>query len=449
MQTIDDQTTGEPRGLTVAEAARRLSADGPNTLPDPERRGPLRIVAEVLREPMFALLIAGGLVYLALGDPKEALLLLAFALMSVGTTVVQELRSEKVLEALRDLTSPRALVIRDGEPVRIAGAEVVSGDLLAVAEGDRIPANSTLLRGAELQADESLLTGESAPVDKHPAPVGERTAASTLYSGTVVVRGEGMAEVAATGPRTEIGKIGQSLRSLGRETPRLSREVRRLVRAVAVLAFAASTTMVVITGLVRGSWLKGLLGGVALGMSLIPQEFPMVLTVFMVMGAWRISRSRVLTRRAEAIETLGSATVLCTDKTGTLTQNRMTLTAAWCEARAFDLRFARYARHGVGRRGGLEADGEEDDLAVGIAARDRERVERRIDDADVAAARLGGEQVGFAAGHAQHVAEGAEDHLGPAGDLDRLVDVVDRRHADRAARPVDQRDLGGSSSSMP
>jgi Ca2+-transporting ATPase len=329
---------GEPQGLPAAEAARRLSVDGLNTLPDPERRGALRIVAEVLREPMFALLLCGGLVYLALGDPKEALMLLAFAVFSVGTTVVQELRSEKVLEALRDLTSPRALVIRDGEPVRIPGAEVVSGDLLAVAEGDRVPADATLLRGAELQADESLLTGESVPVDKHPASAAETSAASTLYSGTVVVRGEGLAEVTATGPRTEIGKIGQSLRGLGRETPRLSHEIRRLVRAVAVLAFVASATVVVVTGLVRGSWLKGLLGGVALGMSLIPQEFPMVLAIFMVMGAWRISRSRVLTRRAEAIETLGAATVLCTDKTGTLTQNHMTLVAVWRDGRAFDLR---------------------------------------------------------------------------------------------------------------
>lgn len=335
MPSEADQTPGDPRGLTVAEAARRLSLAGPNALPDPERRGPWRIVAEVLREPMFALLIGGGLVYLALGDRREALMLLAFAGISVVVAVVQELRSEKVLEALRDLTSPRALVIRDGQPVRIPGAEVVPGDLLAIGEGDRIAADARLLRGADLLLDESLLTGEAVPVDKPTDASGAAT--SLVFSGTLVVRGEGLAEVTATGAQTEIGKIGQSLRSVGRETPRLARQIRRLVRGVAVIGFLTCATVVVFTGLVRGSWLQGLLGGVALGMALLPEEFPLVLTVFMVMGAWRISKSRVLTRRADAIEALGSATVLCTDKTGTLTQNRMTLLAAWSDGKTFEL----------------------------------------------------------------------------------------------------------------
>jgi Ca2+-transporting ATPase len=327
-----DASPQPTRGLEAEEAARRLAAEGPNLLPDPERRGPLRIVLEVMREPMFALLIGGGLVYLALGDLKEALMLLAFANISVVVTLVQELRSEKVLEALRDLTSPRALVIRDGEPVRIPGAEVVRGDLLALAEGDRVAADAQLLTGADVQVDESLLTGEAVPVDKLPAG-----ADASLFSGTLVVRGEGLAEVTATGASSEIGKIGQSLGGLGREAPQLARQIRKLVRGVGLIGLATCAIVVVFTGLVRGSWLKGLLGGVALGMALLPEEFPLVLTVFMVMGAWRISRSRVLTRRAEAIEALGSATVLCTDKTGTLTQNRMTIVAAWREGRSFQL----------------------------------------------------------------------------------------------------------------
>jgi Ca2+-transporting ATPase len=322
-------------GLTSTEAALRLARDGLNALPDRERRDALRIIFGVVREPMFALLIGGGLVYLALGDLKEALMLLAFACFSVVVTVVQELRSEKVLEALRDLTSPRALVIRDGEPTRIPGVDVVQGDLLVVSEGDRVAADARLVEGDDLQFDESLLTGESLPVEKLAAAVTDEI--SNIYSGTLVVRGQGVALVTATGARTEIGKIGQSLRVLQPVTPRLSRQIRRLVTTVAVFAFALCAAVVVFTGLMRGSWLKGLLGGVALGMAILPEEFPLVLTVFMVMGAWRISKSRVLTRRAEAIEALGSATVLCTDKTGTLTQNRMKVVAAWTQGRTFEL----------------------------------------------------------------------------------------------------------------
>jgi Ca2+-transporting ATPase len=323
-------------GLTALEAAARLSRDGPNVLPDPDRRAPWRIVLEVMREPMFALLIGGGLVYLALGDRTEALMLLLFASISVVVTVVQELRSERVLEALRDLTSPRAIVVRDGQPIRIPGVEVVRGDLMAVAEGDRVAADGRLLRGAELQVDESLLTGESVPVDKAPAHSGSDTA-SAIFSGTLVVRGEGMAEVTETGQHTTIGQIGQSLRSLGREAPALSRQVRHLVRAVAAIGFVVCALVVILIGLASGAWLKGLLAGIALGMALLPEEFPLVLSVFMVMGAWRISQSRVLTRRADAIEALGSATVLCTDKTGTLTQNRMTVIAAWRDGETFEI----------------------------------------------------------------------------------------------------------------
>src|SRR5947209_8307366 len=140
-----------------------MQAEGQNELPQPDRRTPLRIAIEVLREPMLALLLVGGIVYLALGDLKEAIILVAFATMSIVITVVQETRTERVLEALRDLTSPRALVIRDGERRRIPGREVVRGDLLVVSEGDRIPADATLTEGRDLQVDESLLTGESVP----------------------------------------------------------------------------------------------------------------------------------------------------------------------------------------------------------------------------------------------------------------------------------------------
>ena len=319
-------------GLSEPEAQARLKTEGFNELPRPDRRTPLRIVLEVLREPMFALLLGAGFIYLLLGDLKEALILLAFAIMSVLITVVQETRTERVLEALRDLTSPRALVIRDGIRRRIAGREVARGDLIVLAEGDRVPADAVLMQAHDLQADESLLTGESVPVRKiasagipgsRARPGGDDL--PFVYSASLIVRGRGIAEVVATGPRSEIGKIGQSLHTLESEPPRLQVQTARLVRLCAFGGAAISILAVVLYGTLRGGWLDAVLAGIAIGMSLLPEEFPVVLTVFMAMGAWRISKARVLTRRAAAIETLGSATVLCTDKTGTLTENRMSV----------------------------------------------------------------------------------------------------------------------------
>ncbi|MEO8360684.1 MAG: cation-translocating P-type ATPase [Vicinamibacteria bacterium] len=321
------------RGLGALEAQTRLAAEGFNELPQTHRRTPLRIVFEVIREPMLALLLVGGAVYLILGNLEEAIILIAFATLSVVITVVQESRTEKVLEALRDLTSPRALVIRDGERKRIAGREVVRGDLLVLAEGDRVPADARLVESHDLQTDESLLTGESVPVRKiaggaeasaqAPRPGGDDL--PFVYSGSLVVRGSGIGEVTAIGALSEIGKIGQSLSTLDLEPPRLQAQTRRLVRVFGMVGGAVSVLAVLLYGTLRGGWLDAILAGIALGMSMLPEEFPVVLTVFMAMGAWRISQARVLTRRAAAIETLGSATVLCTDKTGTLTQNRMTI----------------------------------------------------------------------------------------------------------------------------
>ncbi len=325
--------TPAEHGLTTAEAQARLMADGPNELPRAARRGPLRIVGDVIREPMLALLLGGGAIYLVLGDVQEAVILIAFATMSVVITVVQEARTERVLEALRDLTSPRALVVRDGQQTRIAGREVVRGDVLVLAEGDRVPADAVLRESRDLQTDESLLTGESVPVRKAAAAAGapaevRRPGGDDLphvFSGSLVVRGAGLAEVVATGARSEIGRIGQTLTTLAAEPPRLQAQTRRMVRVFALAGGFVSVLAVVLYGTLRGGWLDALLAGIALGMSMLPEEFPVVLTVFMAMGAWRISRARVLTRRAAAIETLGSATVLCTDKTGTLTENRMSV----------------------------------------------------------------------------------------------------------------------------
>ena len=332
--TIDVE---QPAGLTATVASARLASDGPNELPRAGRRSILRIALEVLREPMLALLLAGGVAYLLLGDRVEALILLSFALFSITVTVVQETRTEHVLEALQDMSAPRALVIRDGARTRIAGREVVRDDLIVLEQGDRIAADALLIEATDLQTDESLLTGESLPVGKVAAtgdaavaahrPGGEGQA--TVYSGSLVVRGTGIARVLATGPHSEIGQIGQSLATLDTEAPRLHAEINRIVMLCAIAGGVVALTVVVLFGLLRGTWIEAVLAGIAIGMSLLPEEFPVVLTVFLAMGSWRIGKVGVLTRRAAAIETLGSATVLCTDKTGTLTENRMSVAELW------------------------------------------------------------------------------------------------------------------------
>lgn len=321
-------------GLTAAEAARRLKRFGPNELPNPERRGYLRIAFGLVRQPMFALLLGGAIIYMGLGEGVDAIVLTLFATLSVTIGIVQESRSEKVLESLRSLASPRARVIRDGAEQRIAGRELVPGDIMIISEGDRVPADAVLISGEGLLSDESLLTGESVPVHKVPEaghalpPVPGGEGLPFLFAGTLIAQGQGLARVTATGLLSEMGKIGQTLKSITMDEPRLKKQLAWLVRDFAFVGLAVTAVVVVLLGLARGSWLEAALGGIALGMSVLPEEIPLVLAVFMAMGARRISKAGVLTRRATAIETLGSATVLCADKTGTLTENRMHLMLA-------------------------------------------------------------------------------------------------------------------------
>ncbi len=309
----------EIRGLSETQAVARLRIEGPNALPDPQRRSGIHIVAEILREPMFALLLGAAVLYGILGELGDAAVLLVLACVSVLIAVVQETRSERVLEALRDLTSPRALVIRDGQRRRIAGRDLVPDDVIVIAAGDRVPADARVLSAHDLHCDESILTGESVPVEK-PADGSMR-----VYSGTLIVRGTGLATVVATGSRSRIGEIGQSLVGMRVEKPRLQAQTQRVVLWAALAGGIVSLLATLLYGMIHGDWLQATLAGIALGMSVLPEEFPLVLTVFMVMGAWRLSRSNVLTRRPAAIETLGAATVLCADKTGTLTENRMSV----------------------------------------------------------------------------------------------------------------------------
>ena len=318
-------------GLSSVEAARRLDADGYNELPGDARHGLLATLWHTVTEPMFVLFVAASALYVVLGDLREAALLL-FAVAVVFTiTVVQARRTERVLGALRDMTSPRALVVRDGVQRRIPGREVVRGDIVLLAEGDRVPADGLVLAGGAIECDESLLTGESVPVRKciaEPARTAQFTPPGgddlpVVYSGSVLVRGQAVVEIHRTGRDTELGHIGAALRAVKAEPTPLQREIARLVRVVASLALLLCAGIVVTIGAHRGDWLGGFLAGITAAMALIPEEFPVVLTVFLALGAWRISQQRVYTRRLAAIEALGAATVLCVDKTGTLTENRM------------------------------------------------------------------------------------------------------------------------------
>jgi Ca2+-transporting ATPase len=305
----------ELRGLGHDEAARRLAAHGPNILPGSAPRSLFAIAGSVLFEPMFLMLLVAGGLYLALGDFSEAMFLLSFVFVVIGITLAQERKTERALEALRELSAPRALVVRDGEELRVAGREVVVGDLLVLHEGDRIAADATLLDG-HLEVDESLLTGESAPLAKAPR--------DALFASTVVTRGVGVAEVAAIATATAVGRIGEALGMTEEPVSALQQASRRLIRNLGVAGVAIAAAYALLGWLWDGrGLLQSLLAGIALMMAILPEEIPVILTVFLALGAWRISRRKVLTRRVPAVEALGAISVLAVDKTGTLTLNRM------------------------------------------------------------------------------------------------------------------------------
>ncbi|HEY6645108.1 cation-translocating P-type ATPase [Povalibacter sp.] len=371
------------RGLTSTEAEQRLRNEGPNELPSQRPRNLLAITGEVLTEPMFLLLIAAAAIYIVLGDTRGALVLAGSIVIVIAITTLQQHRTEHALAALRDLSSPRALVIRDGVERRIPGREVVTGDFILLREGDRVPADGILREATAFSVDESILTGESLPVEKTASTSadGER-----VFSGSLVVRGFGCAEVVATGVRSEIGKIGRSLTTLQAETSPLFSEVRRIVRWVAVAAVTLCAAIALIYGASRSDWLGGVLAGITLAMGILPEEFPVVLTVFLAMGAGRISRAGVLTRRMPAVESIGAATVLAVDKTGTLTENRMQVALIEANDVSTDLR----------RSAACLDEGAKTVLATALAASERDAfdpMERAIHEAarqhvPVAVARL-------------------------------------------------------------
>ncbi len=323
-------------GLTDAGARQRLAADGPNELPVSRQRGIARLLVDVVSEPMFLLLVACGAIYMVLGDRHEAFMLLGFVFVVMGITFVQQRRTERSLDALRDLSSPRAQVLRGGQIQRIAGRELVCGDIVLLAEGDRVPADLELVEASNLMVDESLLTGESVPVDKQALESAAASDAQRVFSGTLVTQGTARGRVIATGVRSALGRIGQSLAALGSESTPIQLETQRVVKRVALVGLVLAAGLAVVYGVSTGDWLRGLLAGLTLAMAILPEELPVVLTIFLGLGAWRLARENVLARSIPAIELLGATTVLCVDKTGTLTANRMAVSRLWSESAAYD-----------------------------------------------------------------------------------------------------------------
>ncbi|MBI5278009.1 MAG: cation-translocating P-type ATPase [Burkholderiales bacterium] len=308
-----------PRGLSAAQAGERLARDGPNDIEATRRSGLAAVLAGVVREPMFLLLLAAAGLYLVIGDLAEGLLLGGFAVVTVGLVIFQQRRGDRALDALRAMAAPHVRVVREGDTVRVPATEVVVGDWLLVGEGERVAADAVLRESSALECDESLLTGESVSVAKHPG--------DPVFAGTLVVAGHGIAEVSATGVRTRMGEIGASLDRIDLAPTPLQQMLARVTRRLALAAFALSGLLALWLGLRGGDWLQGILAGIAFGMAMLPEEIPMVLAVFFALGAWRLATAQVLARRPAVVEALGAATVLCVDKTGTLTENRMRLRA--------------------------------------------------------------------------------------------------------------------------
>ena len=305
-------------GLTTEEAESRLRRYGYNEWPGSSARPVWRIAFEVIAEPMFILLIACGLLYVLIGDYREGIVLLSAFFVVMGITFFQYRKTERALEALKAISAPRALVLRSGQVKRIAGRELVPGDVVFLTEGDRIAADGVLMSNTLLMTDESLITGESVPVAKS-----NTDGSNELYSGTLAVKGQGMMVVTKTGMRAGIGKIAGSLATLRDSQTLLQGEMKVLTRRLAMMGVLISALVATAFYFTRGNIVNAALAGLSSAMAIMPEEFPVVFTVFLALGAWRLSRQNVLTRSAAVIETLGSATVLCCDKTGTITANKM------------------------------------------------------------------------------------------------------------------------------
>lgn len=330
-------------GLSSKQAVINLKLYGFNELPDGKKSVFFGFLFKLFQEPMFLFLMIGAGLYFVLGSKVEGIMLLSFILVIMTLTSYQQNKSDKAILSLHNLSSPRALVMRDGMCIRIAGREVVPDDIIVLNEGDSICADAQVLSCSNLLVNESILTGESNSVSKiaildHDVEI-SRPGGDNLpfvYSGTQIVQGNGYAKVIATGAKTQMGLIGKSLTDSLIERTDLQKETDVLVRNFAIFGLILCVVVAIGYGVTRADWLNGFLVGITLAMSALPEELPVILAIFLALGAIRLSVKNVLTRRIPAVEALGATTVLCVDKTGTITQNLMKVSQLFADGQYFD-----------------------------------------------------------------------------------------------------------------
>lgn len=330
----------DPSGLTGEEAKRRQQCYGKNELTPQKKQGFFKKMLHIVSEPMFLLLIAAAVIYFLLGEMRDGAIMLVFVVGIITIDIVQEWKTDKTLNALKDLSAPHITVIRDGAHVDIPSVDLVPGDLMLIQEGVKIPADGYVQKCADLRVDESTLTGEAEQVWKVPYNGTEDTSddhwrKDYCYAGTLCTQGTGTIVVDRIAADTEYGKIGANVAAAPQEDTPLKRQIGRLVKFSALFAAALFILVGFVTYLNipdHAFWdrlIESILSGITLAMAMIPEEFPVVLTVFLSMGAWRLAKNHALVRQLPAAETLGAVSVLCVDKTGTITQNRMRVQQLW------------------------------------------------------------------------------------------------------------------------
>ncbi len=331
--------TTNPAGLTTEEAKRLQEQFGKNELTPQKKDNFIKKTLHIICEPMFLLLLIAATIYFLLGEPRDGIIMLIFVVGIISIDVIQEWKTDKTLNALKDLSAPHIKVIRDGREQTIASADLVPGDLMMICEGVKIPADGVVVKCADLCVDESSLTGESVGVwkvtENNSNPSGDYWRNDYCYAGTLVTQGTATVRVEKIGLITEYGKIGKHIAAAPQEETPLQKQTGKLVKTCAVIASVLFVLVGVFTWLdipdheFMDRLVESVLSGVTLAMAMIPEEFPVILTVFLSMGAWRLAKKRSLVRTLPSVETLGAVSVLCVDKTGTITMNQMSVQELW------------------------------------------------------------------------------------------------------------------------